>query len=97
VASVYLEEEKQIDLIIKINVQINYQVDIIKSINLHITNKNTILDILKISIDIFNELFYKENIPYKFNIDYRKYSLKPSKKSGRADEDLPSIYIEIFI
>jgi hypothetical protein len=69
---------------------INHQGEILRSINLRITNKNTILDILKSSLDIFNDLLYKEQIPLRFSIDYKKYTLKPSKKNGKANTDLPS-------
>jgi hypothetical protein len=86
-----LAVEKEIDEIVKITIIINYREELIKSINLRITNKNTILDILKCSLDVFNDMFYKEQIPLKFNIDYRKFCLKPSKRSGKADNDLPSI------
>jgi hypothetical protein len=62
---------------------------------MRVTNKNTIMDILKVALDIYNDEFYKENLQLEFQADYKKYYLKPSKRSGRADNDLPSI--EIFI
>jgi hypothetical protein len=48
------------------------------------------MDVLKRALDLFNDILYKEKIPYSFNIDYRKYYIKPSKKTGKPDNDLPS-------
>lgn len=63
---------------------------VIKSILLKITNKITIEDLIKESVQMFNQLFAKDRIPYKLNENHTVYSIKPSKKSGKADLDLPS-------
>jgi hypothetical protein len=64
---------------------------------MHISNKDTVLDIIKKSIDIFNDILYKDNLPIKLNVDYRNYRIKPGKKNGKPNNDLPSNIILIRI
>ncbi len=62
-----------------------------------ITNKVTLLDLLKQCVKMFNELFEKENFPVRMNnIIISKYKIKPSKKNGKPDYDLPSNFFLIF-
>jgi hypothetical protein len=75
------------DVVVKVSVIVGG--DAVKSISLRITNKNTIMDLLKYSLDIFNDLFYREGLGVQFRADYKKYLIKPSKKSGKPDNDLP--------
>lgn len=58
-----------------------------------ITNKVTVCDLIKECIKMFNELFEKENFPVRLNTDISKYKIRPSKKSGKPDYDLPSIIL----
>ena len=55
------------------------------------------MDIIKQSIDIFNDILYKDNIPIKLNVDNRNYRIKPGKKNGKPNYDLPSNIILIRI
>ncbi len=82
------------NLFVKVNIivakekeNIPYQ---IKSINLQINDKNRVYDLIKMSVDNFNDGLTKENSFYRLDPDYRVYNLKPSKKSGKPDSDLPS-------
>jgi hypothetical protein len=47
-------------------------------------------DLLKQSIDLFNDMFASQRLPYLLRSDSTEYCFKPSKKSGKADYDLPS-------
>ncbi len=82
------------NLFVKVNVIIkkpSYKVnDEIKSLSLEVNEKTRIYDLIKMSLEIFNETFSKENLKYRLDPDYRLYSVKPSKKSGKPDKDLPS-------
>ncbi len=62
----------------------------IKSVSLQVTEKTTIDDLIKLSVDIFNLNFEKENLLNRINTNYSIYSIKPSKKKGTPDLDLPS-------
>jgi hypothetical protein len=72
----------------------------IKSLNLQVTEKTTIMDLIKMSVDIFNDNFVNENLKIRLKPHYRLYNMKPSKKSGKPDKDLPSknkiLYFYIF-
>ena len=83
----YIGEEVEYPIFIKVNLLIG---DIKKNINLKITDSDTIKDILKRSINLFNDILKKEKIHLQLNKDYNKFYLKPSKKSGKPDNDLPS-------
>ena len=48
------------------------------------------LDLLNRSIQMFNDLFYDEGLPYELKTDVKLYSIKPSKKSGKPESDMPS-------
>ncbi len=63
---------------------------IIKSIKVRITNVATMSDLLKQSIDVFNDMFTSQCLQYQLRTDLFEYSFKPSKKSGKPDHDLPS-------
>ena len=82
------------NLFVKVNVIIkkpsNQVNDEIKSLSLEVNEKTRIYDLIKMSLEIFNETFIKENLNYRLDPDYRLYSVKPSKKSGKPDKDLPS-------
>jgi hypothetical protein len=69
----------------------------IKSLSLQVNDKTRIYDLIKLSLEIFNETFSKENLNFRLDPDYRLYSVKPSKKSGKPDKDLPSkTYFKFF-
>ena len=65
----------------------------IKSLTLQVTEKTTVSDLVKMSVDIFNETFERENSLLRMKTDYKIYKVKPSKKSGKPDNDLPSKFI----
>lgn len=80
-------------IIMKRSTQVN---DEIKSLCLEVNEKTRIYDLIKMSLENFNETFSKENLNYRLDPDYRLYSVKPSKKSGKPDKDLPSkFFLEI--
>ena len=58
-----------------------------------ISNKLRIEQVIKKSIEMFNKLFSQSGIFYELNTNSNLYSIKPSKKSGQPDNDLPSIFI----
>ena len=74
-------------IIMKTSTQLH---DEIKSLNIQVNEKTRVYDLIKMSLEIFNETFSKENLNYRLDPDYRLYSVKPSKKSGKPDKDLPS-------
>jgi hypothetical protein len=47
-------------------------------------------ELLSQSINMFNDMFLKEGIPLELSHEVSYYFLKPSKKSGKPDHDLPS-------
>lgn len=88
-----MDKEEILNLDIRINALIKMKKEeILKTIVVKITNKITIRDLLKESVDMFNNLFYKENVPYEFKNELKLYSLKPSKKNGKPQNDFPSNY-----
>jgi hypothetical protein len=59
---------------------------------MNITNKITIFDLIKDSVVLFNKIFDKENLPFYLDVyNLQKYTIKPSKKTGKPDLDMPSI------
>ena len=48
------------------------------------------MDLIKMSVDIFNDNFVNENLKIRLKPNYKLYNMKPSKKSGKPDKDLPS-------
>ena len=62
----------------------------IKSLNLQIQESTTIFELIKMSVNIFNENFSNENLNLRLKNNYSDYSMKTSKKSGKPDYDLPS-------
>lgn len=77
---------------IKVNIliSINGESEEAKSISVRITDKVIMLELLKESIDMFNEYFYMNKIPLELNKFLKNYTIRPSKKSGKPDNDLPS-------
>jgi hypothetical protein len=85
-----------------INTDTNNSQPIIKFVNLRITNKIIVFDLLKASIRMLNDIFEKENLSIRLkeiNVNegkpnvkesYNNYIIKPSKKNGRPDPDVPS-------
>jgi hypothetical protein len=73
----------------KIKIFITLQNEEVKCVSVTVTNKILIKDLIKEGIVILSDIFYREKIPYKINTDPRKYKLKPSKKSGKPDNDMP--------
>jgi hypothetical protein len=62
----------------------------IMSINLQVDEKTTISDLIRMSVNIFNENFISQNSDYRIKPNYRMYNMKPSKKNGKPNTDLPS-------
>jgi len=85
-------KEEILNETIQVNILINIDGDeYLKSVNAIITNKVSIGDLLRESIKLFNKLFEKENSPIR--LIYTKlsnYEMKPSKKNGKPNKDLPS-------
>ena len=81
-----MKETIQVNILIKIDGN-----EYLKSVNVIITNKVSIGDLLRESIKLFNKLFEKENFPIRLShIKLSNYEMKPSKKNGKPDKDLPS-------
>jgi hypothetical protein len=75
---------------VKMNLQYNYGNKAeLRTIKIIITNLATVKFLLKESINSFNNIFYNEKIPLKLNTDLKRYLIKPSKKNGRPDMELP--------
>ena len=66
------------------------QTPMLKHIDITITNKITMKELLSQALNMFNDIFYKEGIPLQLSQGVSYYSIKPSKKSGKPDNDLPS-------
>jgi hypothetical protein len=66
------------------------QTPMLKNIEITITNKITMKELLSQALNMFNDIFYKEGIPLQLSHEVNYYSIKPSKKSGKPDNDLPS-------
>lgn len=76
---------------IKINIVIlENNRESVRSINVRITNKLKMLELLNQSIEMFNEMFCQYGYLFELNKNSSLYSIKPSKKSGKPDNDLPS-------
>ena len=48
------------------------------------------MDLLRQCIEMFNDSFEREELPYEFVNSCDNYNIRPSKKSGKPDYDLPS-------
>lgn len=79
---------------IKINLMINNnskpEESDIYSINIEIPSFFKISDLVRQCVDLFNDKFIKEKSMYRLNQQYKNYFLKPSKKTGRPDINMPS-------
>jgi hypothetical protein len=85
-----VEKNEIIKYDVKMNLQFNYESEEeLRTVKIKITNLVTINDLLKESINSFNNLFYKDKIALKLNTDLKSYVIKPSKKNGKVDSDLP--------
>ncbi len=62
----------------------------IRTFNLEIAENAKFSELIKLSVNYFNEELIKENSDYRLQHNYKMYLLKASKKSGKADFDLPS-------
>ena len=58
-------------------------------LNLNVVDKTTIRDLITTTVNIFNEKFIESGIIYRLNTTFEDYNLKPSKKSGKPNSDLP--------
>ncbi len=86
------ENEKKIkDSPVRINIIINDNfTPYLKYVDVIISNKITMRELLSQSINMFNDKFLNEGLPFELSQDVSSYVLKPSKKSGNPDTDLPS-------
>ena len=65
------------------------QEEILYSINIQINNDLLIEDLIKTSIEKFNEKLKSEKSNFLLSLNYENYKIKPAKKSGKANQDLP--------
>lgn len=78
------------EIIINVVVKDNYENILLKKIILQIDEKDKLNNILNESIVQFNRLFEYERISVKFSMsDLTLYNLKPSKKNGLPNYDMP--------
>lgn len=71
--------------------------DIIITIDLLVEDNLAIADLIKISLENFNQKFKQENLKFLLNNsnDYKSYNLKASKKSGYPNSDIPGNQIHL--
>ena len=62
----------------------------IKSINVEIPGFYKISDLIRQSVDLFNNLFVEEKSVFRLSQQYSHFSLKPSKRTGKPNLDMPS-------
>jgi len=89
-------DEKNIEKNIKINLLIKENINNLLtnnvelfSLDLTIESNITIFDIIKNTIDCFNEKFKNENYKFLLSNHYNNYKLKASKKNGSPNTDIP--------
>lgn len=58
-------------------------------LNLVITDRIAISELIRLSVDGFNEKFRSENYKYLLENNYQNFHLKPSKKNGYPKTDIP--------
>jgi len=68
----------------------------IRTFNVEVAETAKFHELIKLSVNYFNEELIKENSDYRLQHNYKMYQLKKSKKSGKADFDLPSKLILIL-
>ena len=68
-----------------------------KTVSIEINQYITIYQLIKEAVDSFNQLFKKEEISYRLNLDsLDNYQIRTSKKNGKPKNDLPgNILIKI--
>ena len=85
------DQEIILDEPIRINIELpEGELMIIKSFNIKITNLVTISELLAQALDHFNETFSNSGLSYQLSKDLKNYHVRPSKKNGKPDLDLPS-------
>jgi hypothetical protein len=62
----------------------------IKSVEIKLKHNNTIFEMIKLSVHLLNEQFENGLSELRLNPNYSIYKVKPSKKNGKPDLDLPS-------
>jgi len=85
---------------IMINVVVKDQNEniLLKKIVLQIEEKDKVVHIINESINYFNKLFEFERIPLRISVnDMSLFCLKPSKKNGLPNYDMPCKYFFILI
>jgi len=76
---------------IKVNILVHYKEnEEIKSINVEIPGFYKISDLIRQSVDLFNNLFVEEKSVFRLSQQYSHFSLKPSKRTGKPNLDMPS-------
>lgn len=83
---------------ISINVIINNQNEepIKKSFMLEIDDSLTTTDLIRLSIERFNEILQEEKQIVSLDGDMRHYSLRPSKKNGSPKLDFPGNVLNLL-
>lgn len=66
--------------------------EFLHSIDFQIPENIKISELIRLSVDKFNENFINENKNISFKNIYSHYELRPSKKNGHPKMDLPCIY-----
>jgi hypothetical protein len=84
------------NLFVKVHLLVGEKIEI-KSLTLEVQESTKISDLIKMSVNIFNENFSQENSIFRLKNNYKDYSLKQSKKSGKANTDLPSFDNEAYV
>lgn len=86
------EEQMFTQINIKLNVMLRYKEnEELKSLSLQLPNYWKVSDLIREAVDLYNKKFVEEKSRFRFNQAYSNYVLKPSKKSGKPDNDMPSI------
>lgn len=65
----------------------------VESINMEIPSFFKISDLIRQSIDLFNSRFMEAKSMFRLSTQFSNYFLKPSKKSGKPNLDLPSMIV----
>jgi hypothetical protein len=65
-------------------------------IDLSINKNTTIKELIVVCVENFNEKFKNEKMRKVLNFIYDNYNIKPAKKSGKPDEDIPCKYFIFY-
>lgn len=79
---------------IRVNIFLGENVGV-KSLNIKINKEDTIDELIRKSLSGFNQIFLNIETNYRISPIFTEYHLKPSKKSGKPNLDLPSKDIKV--